>query len=522
MTTVQQAGLASGFLASAARFPERPAVEIAGSVVSYEELRRRATLVASALVAHAPGDPRLTAVFGRRSATSFAAVLGALLRGHGYLPLDPRLPAERNRSIIERSGCRSIVVDEASVHTAVETLAGVTRPLLVLLPDRVPSTAERRRWAPHEAIGIAKDDQPLPSPRLDDPAYLLFTSGSTGRPKGVLVRQKNVRAFLDAIGARYDLNQTDRLSQMFDLTFDLSAFDMFAAWERGACVCCPRAGEELKPSSFIRSAAVTVWFSVPSVAMFLQRFRALTPNAFPSLRLSLFCGEAFPAALARAWAHAAPNSVVENLYGPTEATIACTAHRWEASGDTGAVSLVPIGRPLGATRVRVVDELLREVPSGEPGELVLGGPQVVDGYFDDDVETARAFTTLPEFGRAYRTGDRVVCTETDDTLVFLGRFDSQIKVLGHRIELEEIEAVIHEEAAVEAIAVGWPRTGTGAAGIVAFVAGSGVDRVRLRQRLSKRLPGYMVPREIRVVRELPLNANGKRDRQAAAAMLEDV
>jgi amino acid adenylation domain-containing protein len=521
MAAVRHATLASGFLRSAERFPGRPAVETGGESLSYDELRRRATAIAAALATHAPAEPRLTAVFGSRSSTSFAGVLGALLRGHGYVPLNPGFPVERNRSMIDRSGCRSVVVDTSAIDTAVDTLSRVSRRLLVVLPDRTPSAAEQRRWAPHEVVGVGKDEPTLPESRADDPAYLLFTSGSTGRPKGVLVRQTHVRAFLDAIAERYDLDENDRLSQMFDLTFDLSAFDMFASWEHGACVCCPRRGELLKPSSFIRSAALTVWFSVPSVAMLLHRFRLLTPQAFPGLRLSLFCGEAFPSALARAWALAASNSVIENLYGPTEATIACTAHRWDPSEQDTPTKLVPIGRPLGATRVRVVGDSLQPLAPGQPGELVLGGPQVVDGYWDDDVATAHAFASLPDLGHAYRTGDRVVATAPDGPLMFLGRLDTQIKVLGHRVELEEVEAVILEEAGIEAIAVGWPRTPTGAAGIVALVAGRRVDPPELRRRLAARLPDYMVPRELRVVSELPLNANGKRDRQAAAAMLED-
>jgi amino acid adenylation domain-containing protein len=517
VSTLRSAGLISGFLASAERFPDRPALEVGGAVVTYDELRVRATGIASALAANAPTEPPLTAVFGHRSAFAFAGVLGALLRGHGYVPLGPRLPPARNRSILERSGCRAVVVDDASADAALATLGPIARPLVVVR-ERAPSIAERRRWEPHHLVGPEAAEEALPEPRLDDPAYLLFTSGSTGAPKGVLVRQSNVRAFLDAVAARYDIDENDRVSQTFDLTFDLAAFDLFATWERGACVCCPRVEDLLKPASFIRAAELTVWFSVPSVAMLLRRFRSLQPAAFPTLRLSLFCGEALPSALASAWAEAAPNSIVENLYGPTEATIACTAHRLQTDAPAEH-GLVPIGVPFGEVRVAVVDESLSPVAPGEEGELLLSGPQVVDGYFDDAEATARAFVSLPSLGRVYRTGDRVV-ERADGLLSFLGRLDSQIKVLGHRVELEEVEAAIHEETGCEAIAVGWPRTEVGAAGIVALVTGS-VDSAVLRARLADRVPPYMVPREIRVVGELPRNANGKRDRKAAEAQLEE-
>ncbi len=148
-------------------------------------------------------------------------------------------------------------------------------------------------------------------------------------PKGVLVAHRNVTPLIRGMAERYEIDEHDRCSQTFDLTFDLSVFDMFVAWERGASVHCLTDKTLLKPGGFIRDHELTVWFSVPSVAVFLRRFGMLTPGRYPSLRWSLFCGEALPVEIAEAWAAAAPNSIVENLYGPTEATIACTVYRWD-------------------------------------------------------------------------------------------------------------------------------------------------------------------------------------------------
>jgi amino acid adenylation domain-containing protein len=521
-TGIQALGLASGFLRSAERFPERPALEVDGEVLTYEELLRRATAIASTLIAHdRRTGPALTAVFGSRSATTFAGVLGVLLTGHGYVPLNPRFPALRNREMLERAGCSAVVVDRASVGAATELVAGLREPLLLVLPDEREAHVDQR-LTPHRVVGTEDRSDGLARSETarEDPAYLLFTSGSTGKPKGVLVTHGNVRAFLDAVDDRYDLSETDRLSQLFDITFDLSVFDLFAAWEHGACVCCPAASQLLKPSDFVRQSALTVWFSVPSVAMFLQRLGALRSGAFPELRLSLFCGEALPAELATAWTEAAPNSVVENLYGPTEATVACTAYRWERASKPEGSGLVPIGRAFGETVTRVVDEFLRDAPPGETGQLLLSGPQVVKGYWDDEAATARSFVQVQSVGDAYLTGDRVVQSAADGPLNYVGRLDSQIKILGHRVELEEVEAVLRTECSAEVIAVGWPRTASGAAGIVAFVADPSVDRVALLRRLSARLPEYMIPRELRLVEDLPLNANGKRDRNALVALLE--
>jgi non-ribosomal peptide synthetase component F len=295
---------------------------------------------------------------------------------------------------------------------------------------------------------------------------------------------------------------------------------MFAAWQCGACVCCPEPTQLLRPADFIRESALTLWFSVPSVAMFLERLGGLKPGMFPTLRVSLFCGEALTAALADAWAGAAPNSIVENLYGPTEATIACTAHRWTLNSTSGAHGFVPIGEPLGATETHVVDEALREVGPGKAGQLLVRGPQVVEGYWGDPAATARSFVTMQGGGRGYLTGDRVLRPSAGDALQYLGRMDHQIKILGHRVELEEVEAVLREAAGADAIAVGWPPTPSGAAGLVAFIASPAIDTGQLRRALSERLPDYMVPRELRLVSELPLSANGKRDRKAVLSILE--
>jgi amino acid adenylation domain-containing protein len=519
--------LHSGFFRRAAATPNRHAIELEGKTLTYGELARRARGIAETLVGHAPTDgPPLTAVLAHRSATAFAGILGVLARGHGYVPLNPGFPAARNRGMLTRAGCGAVVADSAARAEIADLLEGLNRELLIVLPDEEDVRPLARQWSPHRVVGARELGGGEFEPRRvipTEPAYLLFTSGSTGTPKGVAVSHGNVRAFLDAVAARYDFSADDRFSQTFNLTFDLSVFDMFAAWEAGACVCCPSDKALLNPADFIRRSALTVWFSVPSIAVFMRRLRVLKPESFPTLRWSLFCGEALPAAVAQEWAAAAPNSALENLYGPTEATISCTAYRWDPqrSADELELGIVPIGRPLGAMSALVARDDLQEVPPGEAGELLLNGPQVVEGYWHDAEATARAFVRVD--GRPYyRTGDRVRQPDADGSLLYLGRLDNQIKVLGHRVELGEVEAAIREETGIDAVAaVGWPRSATGAGGIAAFVGDTAVDVSALKERLAARLPGYMVPRELRLLAQLPLNANGKWDRGALIRILED-
>jgi amino acid adenylation domain-containing protein len=511
MVTEPNTTLFSGFARSAELFADRPALEVGGQSLTYGELSERAAGIAATIRDRAPEhSPPLTAIFAARSPTAFAAVLGALRAGNGYVPLNPSFPVQRCREMLLRSGCRTLIVDADAAGQVGALLDGIEDPPVVIAPD---DASER----------LTEAEDPI-QPPVDAIAYLLFTSGSTGRPKGVGVAHRNVVPFVHAAVDRYGIEQHDRLSQTFDMTFDLSVFDMFVAWERGACVCCPSERELMVPGRFIRDSELTVWFSVPSIGAIMRRLRMLKPGSYPSLRWSLFCGEPLPGELACAWAEAAPASTVENLYGPTEATIACTVYRHYADERAEEVNgIVPIGAPIGNMRALVVGPDLREVDPGSDGELLVAGPQVTPGYWEDAEKTAAAFVIPPGHEEIhYRTGDRVRRPlEGGEPLSYLGRLDHQIKVLGHRVELGEVEAALREESDVDAaIAVGWPPTESGVGGIVAFIGDPGIDTEVLHDALSARLPDYMVPRRFELLEELPVNANGKFDRKALLALLE--
>jgi acyl-coenzyme A synthetase/AMP-(fatty) acid ligase len=252
----------------------------------------------------------------------------------------------------------------------------------------------------------------------------------------------------------------------------------------------------------------------------MARRNTLTPNALPSLRWSLFCGEPLTQRSAELWQAAAPNSIVENLYGPTELTIACFLHRWDSERSPAMCrnGIVPIGRPYDGLAAMLVDEQLQPVAEGESGELCVNGPQTTPGYWRAPQITAERYIELPadrhQKRRFYRTGD-LVAKLPDGEYVFMGRADNQIKVLGHRVELGEIEAVLRAHPGVEhAIAIGWPAVGTTADAIVVFISGNVESIDELLMRAKAALPPYIVPRRILPVAEMPLNANGKVDRRA--------
>ena len=524
----EQRPLWSGFLRSAQRFPQRPAVVAEGKVLSYEELRELACRIAATIQKYPEfSSTPLTGVIAYRSTTAFAGILGALLAENGYVPLNHTFPEGRTQLMFERSESRSLIVDTKSLPQLNGLLEGARERVLVILPDISDVAVLKARWPKHRFVG-ADGLEPSSSWREagaepDSLAYLLFTSGSTGTPKGVAVAQRNVLSFLDYMVGRYEVNENDRLSQMFDMTFDLSAFDMFVAWERGACVCCPSQKELIKPDSYIKNSNLTMWFSVPSTAVFMKQLGLLKPGRYPELRISLFCGEPLPVSSIQAWCEAAPNSIVENLYGPTELTIACTLYRWnpQDSAAESEMGIVPIGYPYPGMDYLVVDEDLNEVAPGEEGELLMKGPQMSLGYWRDASKTSDAFITPPgQTQTYYRTGDRVRRPRSGGPLIHLGRIDSQIKVLGHRVELGEIEAVVRKHCSSDAVvAVGWPFTSSGYGGVEVFIEGK-EESNHLRDAVGSELPDYMVPRRFHFSDKLPRNSNGKLDRKAILKSLE--
>lgn len=522
--------LGASFLAAARKFASRPALCVDEATISYEELAARAGRIGQCLRQAERNAPLLGAVFGSRTFATYEGVLGTLLSGAGYVPLNPKFPDARNGFMLATSGASTLVLDGEGVPRLAGLLAQVQRKMLVIVPyvDDVGELA--KRFPEHRFVGgaeLAAMSSVTEAPDVDPDAmaYLLFTSGTTGTPKGVMVTHRNVLYHLDIMRERYGIDERDRVSQTFELTFDPSVFDVFGTLTSGASLHVPPAKALLAPDKFIKAHELTVWYSVPSIAMMMRSFGLLEPGSFPSLRLSMFAGERLPAVIATAWQAAAPSSRVDNIYGPTEVTITCTGYTWKGEADEAADGGVPIGEPFPGMAAAVVDEQLRLVAPGERGELCMRGPQVVPGYWLDDAKTSERFVRMPWWSgpdnRWYRTGD-VVYVRSDGQLIHCGRNDDQIKLHGQRIELGEIEKVIGEVAQTDFVAVvAHPRDESGPRGLVAAIAHPKLTRQEILRAAKTKLAPYMVPQQVVVLEEMPLNASGKIDKKRVLEILQE-
>ena len=507
-------------LASVRRFPGRPAIHD-GHPVTYAELLARTRRIAAAMPPAGP-EPALGALLVGRHTNGYAALLATMWTARAYVPLNPEHPVRRNAAVLLASGADTLVVDDTAGADLSRLTAGLPHPItIVLLGSGEPDESVTSR---HHVVRVDPiDGAPTrldPAGPARGPAYLLFTSGTTGAPSGVPVRHESVAAYLDTVAARHGLGPDDRTSQTFDLTFDLSVHDMFATWQAGACLHPLSARALLQPAAFIRRHRLTAWFSVPSAAARAGALGVLGAGVLPSLRWSLFCGEPLTGRVAAAWQSAAPAATLDNMYGPTEATIAITGFQPGAGPLTGdGNGVLPIGTPFpGQTAIVTADGAA--APPGVTGELWLSGSQVTDGYWADPRRTADRFVTRAD-GHWFRTGD-LVRQDASGCLHYHGRTDEQIKIGGYRIELLEVDHVLRTACdTADALVVPWPEA-TAVQYLIAVVSHrTGRTPEEILDACARQLPRYMVPRRVTVIDEIPRNPNGKLDRKAAAALLEE-
>ncbi|MFI6306129.1 amino acid adenylation domain-containing protein [Amycolatopsis thailandensis] len=451
---------------------------VCGAVeLSYSELDARANRLARKLIAAGVGPESVVALVLERSPELMVAVLAVVKAGGAYLAVDPSLPRERVRFLVEDSGA-VLVVDSPGFVTEVDDF------------DAGPvSDADRV------------------SPLLPgNAAYVVYTSGSTGLPKGVVVTHRGFMN-LSVSHARFGVGPGSRVAQFASSGFDMFCEEWLLAWASGAAlVIVPperRLGAEL--AGFLTEYGVT-HASLPPAVVATMPDDALDPAFVLEVG-----GEACPPELVERWAD---GRTMFNTYGPSEATVDATAWRCRTGLESG--DAVPIGRPIANTRVYVLDDALEPVPAGVGGELYLSGTGLARGYAGRPGLTGERFVASPfEPGeRMYRTGDRVRWN-ADGELVFLGRVDDQVQIRGFRVEPGEIESVLLTHPEVDQAAVIAREDASGDVRLAGYVVLAGeVSPEDLRAFLGERLPSYLVPSAIVELDAFPLTVNAKLDRSA--------
>jgi amino acid adenylation domain-containing protein len=463
----------------------------------------------------------------RKSAEAFLAMHAVVRHGAVAVPLDPTAPASYLASIVRHTGCDVILTHEACRPSALSLTSAGVRALIGL--DPAPAGTDARTGT--AAVSIAPDEiaglDPVgPAPaRSDDLAYIITTSGSTGVPKGIGHTHRSASAYVECTLAAYDLHAGDRVSDIAPNHFDISTMALWVTPAVGATNIVVPEPFQMLPASLSKLAedeAITIWYSVPYLLTQLLDRGDLEHRDLSALRWVLFGGEVFPQqVLARLMARL-PGARFSNVYGPAEVN-ACTVHHLD--GPPCGKDPVPIGRPLSGADVALVeiDDPTPgvEPPSGGQGEIWVSAPTMMAGYWRRPDLDAAAIVTGADGRRWYRTGD-VGYRLPSGELVFSGRIDHQVKVRGHRVELEAIESVLESATGVASAVATVARRGDGADVVVAgLVARQGevVDLDAVRRHAAEHLPAYALPASLEAIDDVRTTGSGKLDRRRLRADL---
>lgn len=472
---------------------------------TFAELRDLSRRAASKLLSCGLRPEQGVAIVAEKSLETLAVMLGALYAGSFYAPIDPDSPCSRIESICAALGTPLVVAGDSICSRATEAAPRCdVLPLSGMLSEPV---------SPFGDFAVR--------PIIDaDPAYVMFTSGSTGSPKGVVVSHRAATGFIESFVDTFGICEEDVIANQAPFDFDVSVKDIYGALaSRATMVIVPRS-LFLNPTAlvdFLGGNRVTVMIWAVAALCLMTTFHALEGRKLPSVRMVLFSGEVMPSAHLKEWMAQLPATTFVNLYGPTEVTCNCLFHVLDRARDYSGG--VPLGIPFPNREVALIGadgEIVSK--ANEIGEIVVRGSFLASGYIGASKESEQAFTPRSWRGlcedRAYRTGDLARLNDAGE-LIYCGRADNQIKHMGHRIELEEIEAEFES----------WPKVHrcrcvyhAERKRIIAFFEGEAQDR-DIRRLMQERLPAAMRPTRLVQVSCMPITKNGKVDRDA---LLEEV
>ncbi|MFA0960203.1 amino acid adenylation domain-containing protein [Roseivirga sp. BDSF3-8] len=487
--------LVTMFAAQAKAVPQSTAIICEGEELTYQQLDERSNRLAHLLAERGVETDTLVPLCMDRSLDMFVAILGILKAGGAYVPVDPSYPQQRLDFIFEDTECAYMLSDSDLSHIYEDYEDEID----VICLDEL---AEELESYPSSAPEVSIDGDQL--------AYLIYTSGTTGTPKGVMIEHRSIAGYLTTQSAYFGVDRADTFILFANIAFDASVEQVFLGLVNGARLVVPRKADLLDSQKFTRLLAdyrVTHLHAVPSF------LRALVIDSAFSLKRIVSAGESFDRELYKEWEG---KVAIYNKYGPTEATVSATEYKVTAD------SYLPlsIGKPIGDTRVYILNEMDALQPEGAIGEICIGGPGLSRGYLNREELTADRFIDNPfaEGKKLYRSGD-LGSWLADGSIAFHGRKDHQVKVRGYRIELEEIESVLNELYNIDQAAVLAVDDHTGSRQLVAYVVSNElVDANSIKEGLTlvleESLPEYMIPDLFIKLEEMPLTASGKIDRKA--------
>jgi len=483
--------------------------------ITYFDLNNKALSIANLLTKMDLGQSAV-GIVGQKNLSPYVGILGAIYAGCPYTPINTKYSKQRVKDILDACSVKVVIGSKIDLTPFLHIFSDFD--ILIICVDDSVDFKGLEFLDRHDIEAT----HPLESPKkVDDNciAYILFTSGSTGKPKGVQVTHGNVVAFILNMKKIYTLDKGYKASHTFDLSFDLSVCDMLFTWSNSGTLCVLPENEKLMPSDYIQREGIEFWFSVPTLASFMDRFGALREGSFPSIKYSLFCGEPLPMLLAEKWSKAASNSTVENVYGPTEATIHLTRRVYSKDDLSRNFSsgIVPIGKPFDKHVIEIIDNNENKVAKGDMGEIVFKGPQISKGYLNDDKKTKSVFVNFSwdEYKDIwYRSGDLGFYNDDDD-VECLGRLDNQIKFAGRRVDIGEIEFVLRKYSELsDVIVVPLRDDNLLVKSLVAFTTNflTKEQENRLRVESQLYLEKIFFPARIVSVKDFPTTRSGKIDR----------
>jgi D-alanine--poly(phosphoribitol) ligase subunit 1 len=514
--------LLQSYLDDASRaHPEKPALVDDQRTISYGELQSDADRIAHCLRTNGVRRQDRVVICMKRSAQVLVAMLGILKADAIYVPVDAKAPIERLLKVVRDCQPGVMVCDDAAlaVMDRVRSLMPSVKRL-VIFGNAAAAAGEIPRICWEETTA-----RTVPPPRYGnidaDAAYILYTSGSTGSPKGVTISHLNVINYIEWAVDYFKIGEDDRILGTAPFHFDMSTFDIYTALKAGATLCIAPERLLLFPNKLldlIEKEGVTLWKGVSSLLMYLSSTGALKEGRMPTLEKVLFGGEVLATKHLMNWMQHYPAKRFYNVYGPTEATGVSACYPLERV-PASANEPIPIGKACANTEIFILTEEGRLAEIGETGELCIRGSGLSLGYWDDEEKTARAFVRNPlgrtQHDRIYRTGDLARQRE-DGVFEYLGRQDFQIKYMGYRIELFEIEqAILSQDNIHQAAVVLCDSHQSEVQELVAFIAGPGLlDLDAILDELGRSVPSYMLPKRIIPMAEIPLTDRGKTDRVA--------